>query len=62
MKTIVWKGPDRLIPPYGSVEKGVVKDLPDNVADSYIGQNLADLKGKVSKIAKSATMVGDDNG
>ena len=50
MKTIVWIGPDRLIPPYGSTYPGDEKDLPDDVADSFVKQKLAKFKNqKVSE-------------
>lgn len=42
-KAIIWKGPDRLIPPHGSVQPGDRRDnLPKEVAESFVKQNLAE--------------------
>ncbi len=60
MKTIVWIGPDRLIPPYGAVDKDSEVTVPDHVAESFIKQKLARPAAKVKE--KSATTAGDDNG
>lgn len=49
MKKIRWIGPDRLIPPYGAIQPGDERELPDAVADSFVAQKLAKAAGKVTE-------------
>ncbi|MCK5609651.1 hypothetical protein KAR91_47700 [Candidatus Pacearchaeota archaeon] len=41
MKTVTWIGEERMIPGFGMGIKGKEKELPVNVADSFIKQGLA---------------------
>lgn len=53
MKTVTWKGAPGFIPKYGSAAPNEDKDLPDDVADSYISAGLAvEKKVKSSKVGK----------
>jgi hypothetical protein len=50
MKTVIWKGEDRVLPNHGQVTAGqVVEGLPDDIAGSLIGQGLADAVAPPSK-------------
>ena len=51
MKKVIWLGnEERIIPNYGRTAKGIVKDLPDSMADSFINQGLAkSVKSKAKK-------------
>lgn len=40
-KKIVWKAEQRFLPKFGEVQKGDIKILPENIAESYISQGLA---------------------
>lgn len=56
MKKIKWVGETRMIPNYGMGEKGKTKKLPDNMADSFIAQGLAEvLKTPTKKATKENT-------
>lgn len=53
-RTIVWIGPDRLIPPYGAVNPGDERsDLPPRVAQSFVDQKLAKWKTSSTKKERS---------
>ena len=41
MKTVIWIGPERMIPGYGVGTKGEEKVLPNDMANSYVEQELA---------------------
>ncbi len=53
MKVIVWTGEDRMIPYYGIGEKGSEKTLPEQLANSFVEQGLAEFKTTSKKVIKS---------
>lgn len=42
MKKVMWKGPERMIPGVGMGREGCELNLPDEQADSYVSQGLAE--------------------
>ena len=48
---IKWTGPEREVPRMGLLKTGIIKNLPDDLAKSFINQKLA-VKYKV-KTAKT---------
>jgi hypothetical protein len=50
MKTVKWIGPDRLLFGYGEAKTGQEIKLPEQAAESYIDQGLAQpVKRKADK-------------
>ncbi len=52
MKTIEWLGPEKMIPNFGVVNAGDQKELPDNVADSFVEQGLGKFINETKKQTK----------
>ena len=51
-KTIIWKGPERMLPGIGLGTAGEELTMDAGEADSYVKQGLADLK-RAAPIQKS---------
>ena len=49
MKTVEWTGPERTVGVYGYVKVGVVKELPDVLADQFQKMGWCVIKGSEVK-------------
>ena len=59
MKRVIWKGESRVLPGYGLAVPGQHVSLPEDLAKSYVAQDLAEFETSPKTIKKSTTQQED---